>query len=64
MLSKFQQVNLQERDLQEDLDVRWEDNIRMHHKEIGINMKNWVDLTQDRDYLRALVNAALILRVS
>jgi hypothetical protein len=24
---------------------RWEDNIRMDLKEIGIDMKNWVDLT-------------------
>ena len=23
---------------------RWEDNIRMHLKEIGINMRNWIDL--------------------
>ena len=42
---------------------RWDDNIRMDHKEIGINTRNWVDLAQDRDYRRALVNAALYLRV-
>ena len=36
----------------------------MNLKEIGINTRNWVDLTQDRDYWRALVNAALNLRVS
>ena len=29
---------------------RWEYNIRMDLEEIGINMKNWVDLAQDRDY--------------
>ena len=29
---------------------RWEDNIRMHLKEIGINTRNWVDSAQDRDY--------------
>jgi hypothetical protein len=29
---------------------RWEDNIRMHLKEIGFNTRNWVDLAQDRDY--------------
>ena len=23
---------------------RWEDNIRMDLKEIGVNMRNWVDL--------------------
>ena len=43
---------------------RWEDNIRMDLKEIGINTRNWVDLTQDRDYWRALVIAALNLPVS
>ena len=42
---------------------RWEDNIRMDLKEIGINTRNWVDSAQDRDYWRALVNAALNLRV-
>ena len=36
-----------------------EGNIRMDLKEIGINVGNWVDLAQDRDYWRALVNAAL-----
>ena len=41
---------------------RW-DNIRMDPKEIGINTKNWVDSTQDRDYWKALVNEALNLRV-
>jgi hypothetical protein len=37
---------------------RWEDNIRMDLKEIGINTRNWVELAQDRDYWRAHVNAA------
>ena len=36
-----------------------EDNIRMDLKEIYINMSNWVDSAQDRDYWRVLVNAAL-----
>ena len=42
---------------------RWEDNIRMDLEEIGINVGNWVDSAQDRNYWRALVNAALNLRV-
>ena len=42
---------------------RWEDNIRMDLEEICINAGNWVDSAQDRDYWRALVNAALNLRV-
>ena len=37
---------------------RWEDNIRMDLKEIGINTRNWIDSAQDRDYSRALENAA------
>jgi hypothetical protein len=42
---------------------RWEDNIRMDLREIGINTRNWVDLVQDRDYWRALVDAELNLRI-
>ena len=42
---------------------RWEDNIRMDFKEIGVNARNWDDSDQDRDYWRALVNATLNLRV-
>ena len=42
---------------------RWEDNIRMDLKEIGINAGNWVDSAQARNYWRALVNTALNLRV-
>ena len=38
---------------------RWEDNIRMDIKEMGINTKNWFDSTQDRDYWRAPVNFEL-----
>ena len=38
-------------------------NIRMDLEEIGVNAGNWVDSTQDRNYWRALVNAALNLRV-
>ena len=35
----------------------------MNLKEIGINTRNWIDLAQDRDYWRALENAALNLLV-
>ena len=41
---------------------RWKDNIKMDLKEIGINTKNWLDSALDRNYWRALVNAALNLR--
>ena len=39
------------------------DIIRMDFKEIGINMRKWVESVQDGEYWRALVNAALNLRV-
>ena len=42
---------------------RWEDNIRINLEEKGISAGNWVDSAQDRNYWRALVNAALNLRV-
>jgi hypothetical protein len=42
---------------------RWEDDIRMDLEEICINAGNWFDSIQDRNYCRALVNAALNLRV-
>ena len=41
---------------------RWEDNIRMDLEEIVIRAGNWVDSAQDRNYWRALMNAALNLR--
>ena len=43
--------------------LRWEDNIRMDLEEIGISVGNLVNSAQDRNYWRALVNAALNLRV-
>ena len=42
---------------------RWKENIRMDLKEIGVNTRNWFDSSQDRDYWRHLLNAALIFRV-
>ena len=42
---------------------RWENNIRMDLEEIGISAGNWANSAQDMDYWRALVNAALNLRV-
>ena len=42
---------------------RWEDNIGMDLEEIGINTRNWVDTAQERNYWRALANAALNLLV-
>jgi hypothetical protein len=42
---------------------RWEDNIRMDLREIGWGGMDWIDLAQDRDQWRALVNTIMNLRV-
>jgi hypothetical protein len=42
---------------------RWEDNIRMDLREIGWGSMDWIDLAQDRDRWRALVNTVMNLRV-
>ena len=42
---------------------RWKDNVRVDLNEIGINTMNWIDSAEERDYRRALVNAALNLRI-
>ena len=43
---------------------RWEDNIKMDLKEIGVNVRSWIDSSQDRDYWRALEKAASNLEVT
>jgi hypothetical protein len=42
---------------------RWEDNIKMQLQEVGWGGMDWIDLAQDRDRWRALVNAVMNLRV-
>jgi hypothetical protein len=42
---------------------RWVDNIKMHLREIGWDGMDVIDLAQDRDQWRALVNTAMNLRV-
>jgi hypothetical protein len=42
---------------------RWEDNIKMDLREIGFGDVDWIDLAQDRDRWRALVNTVLNLSV-
>jgi hypothetical protein len=40
---------------------RWEDNIKMDLREIGIDVANWIKLAQDRVQLRACVNTVMNL---
>jgi hypothetical protein len=41
----------------------WEDNNKMNFQEVKCRGMDWIDLTQDRDRWRALVNAVMNLRV-
>ena len=38
---------------------RWEDNIRVDLQEVGCGGMDWIDVAQDRDRWRALVNALM-----
>jgi hypothetical protein len=42
---------------------RWVDNNKMDLRETGWDVMNWIDLVQDRDQWRALVNTVMNLRV-
>ena len=42
--------------------LRWEDNIRMDLREVRCGCVDWMELAQDRDRWRALVNAVMDLR--
>jgi hypothetical protein len=42
---------------------RWVDNITMELGEIGWDGRDWIELAQDRDQWRALVNMVMNLRV-
>ena len=42
---------------------RWEDNIKMDLQEAGCGCMDWMELAQDRDRRRVLVNAVINFRV-
>ena len=41
----------------------WGSNIKMDHQEVGCGGMDWIELGQDRDRWRALVNAVMTLGV-
>jgi hypothetical protein len=44
--------------------LRWVDNIKIDLREIGWDGTDWLDLAQDRDQWRALVNTVMNFRVA
>jgi hypothetical protein len=42
---------------------KWEDNIKIDLREVGWGGMDWINLAQDRDRWRALVNAVMNLRL-
>jgi hypothetical protein len=42
---------------------RWKENIKMDLQEVGCGDTDWIDLAQDKDRWRALVNAVMNLQV-
>ena len=42
---------------------RWEDNIKVDLQEVECGGMDWIELAQNRDRCRALVNAVMTLRV-
>jgi hypothetical protein len=41
---------------------RWVDNIKIHLREIELDGMDWIELAQDRDQWRALINTVMNLR--
>ena len=42
---------------------RWEGNIKMDLHKVGCRSMDWIEVAQDKDRCRALVNAVMNLRV-
>jgi len=43
--------------------IRWEDNIKMDLQEVGGGVMDWIELAEDSERWRILVNAVINFRV-
>jgi hypothetical protein len=43
---------------------RWEDNIKMDLQKVGCGVMDWIELAQDKDRWRTLLNVVMNLRVA
>ena len=43
--------------------LRWEDNIKMDIHEVGGGCEDWMELAQDRERWRALLNAVMNFQI-
>jgi len=43
--------------------LMWQDDIKVDLQEVGCGGMDWIDLAQDRDRWRALVNTVMKLRI-
>jgi len=43
--------------------LRWENIIKMNLQDVGFECMDWIDVAQDRDRWRGLVNVVMNLRV-
>jgi hypothetical protein len=41
----------------------WEGNVKITHEEMGRRDRDWIDLAQDKDTWRAVVNAVMSFRI-
>jgi len=53
----------EERDHLGNPGARWEVNIKMDLQKVGCGGMDWIELAQDRDRWRALMNAVMNFRV-
>jgi len=42
---------------------RWEDNVKMDLQEVGCGGMDWIEVAQDRNRWRVILNAVISLRV-